>query len=378
MVALSVVRLGPSDDNISAKLLRTALVSYFQQSSTSNSTSMSETVDEKSGSTMTISNKYFSANVILEDISSTSSSSSSTATLPQSKEDGIILVFDALHSNPDRPITSNNNTSNSNITTFDSLSMAHTQAETDHSAGDLLRLCVGVSMMPLTPEEIRGKHADKEYSRRILWCLDRGYEYVEADISQDGQAKGHDERDKEGFARIVEAIQGTVWSSAVMSKPKVKELEESYQAETKALQEPENPYIPPDPSNFKGFTTTTKEVNNNSLPSSLAEPTSSSKDVDISGLVLDPSTMGPEETAEVRKDLETEKLFEKMEGVIREATQIREASKNGTLSDEQRREKASEAAMALVNLMSQFGLEDDEEDGDELDSSDDDSGVVEN
>ena len=63
-----------------------------------------------------------------------------------------------------------------------------------------MRLCVGVNFEGIGPTA-----QDNEYSRRILWCLDREFEYVEADCSEQGQQQGHDERDKEGFARIIEA-----------------------------------------------------------------------------------------------------------------------------------------------------------------------------
>jgi hypothetical protein len=96
-------------------------------------------------------------------------------------------------------------------------------------------------------------------------------------------------------------------------------------------------------------------------------------------MLLNPEIVGPQEMAELRKDLETDQIFEKMEGLLREASRIREASKNGEMTDEERRDRASEAAMALVNIMNHFGLDDDddEEDGSQMDSSEDgDSGVV--
>eukprot|EP00934_Nitzschia_sp_Nitz4_P000103 Nitzschia sp. Nitz4//scaffold102_size76354//54677//55708//NITZ4_005638-RA/size76354-processed-gene-0.25-mRNA-1//1//CDS//3329532267//103//frame0 len=339
MATVSIVRVGPSEDNVCAKLLRTALVDYFEESAKTDSSYSGDS------SRLTIANKYFRAKVALEDIQSPVPPSE------PSKEDGIILVFDSLHSNPDRTV------SESAAVHFDALDGAHEQA----GDGELLRLCVGVSLTPLSSQEIRGANADQEYSRRILWCLDRGYEYVEADLSKEGLAKGHEERDKEGFARIVEAIQGTVWSSAIMAKAKTKELQTSYEEANAQLntefedKEEENPYIPPNPSLLASY-----------VPS---EPPK-----DLQDVILSPDDVGPEEMAALRKDMETENLFDRMEGVIRQASQIREASKAGTMTDDERRDKASEAAMALVNLMSQFGMDDDDEDC--LDSSDDDSGIV--
>ena len=353
----SIVRVGPSADNVSAKLLRTSLVSYFEKLSTPNDES--EEIDSKSGSTIQISNKYFTANILLEEIGGSA--------VESSKEDGVILVFDALQSNPDRSSSASGGAS------FDALSLAHETAEEQNSCGDLLRLCVGVSMGSLSPEELRGKDHEKEYSRRILWCLDRGYEYVEADLSPEGQSKGHEDRDKEGYARIIEAIQGTVWSSAVMSKSKTKTLKESYKEESSALEskekkqeeKEENPYQPPDPSLFVPKPTTDDDA----LKDKILSDESNAE----SGLLMD--KVAPEDMAQLQKDLDSENLFEQMEGALKEAKRIREAAKSGMMSDEERRERAGEAALALVNLMGQFGMEDESEGED---SSDDDSGVVAN
>ena len=351
----SVLRMGPSDDNVSAKLLRNALVAYFEKLSTE--TRGKGAIHNKSDSTIEVSNKYFTANIAVEDIGG--------PVLPKSKEDSVILVFDALQSNPDRPSVGGG-------ASFESLSAAHDTAEEKETCGDLLRLCVGVSLTSLSPEELRGKDHEKEYSRRILWCLDRGYEYVEADLSQEGQKKGHEDRDKEGFARIIEAIQGTVWSSAVMSKSKTRELKQSYEEETSVLgkqaeeKEGENAYEPPDPSKFGPLST-----KDDSLEEKILNYDSNAE----TGLLPNPDKVGPEAMAQLRKDLETEQVFDQMESVLKEASRIREASKSGTLTDEERRERAGDAALALVNLMSQFGIE--EDDDSELEESDD-SGVLDN
>lgn len=351
MILTSVVRVGPSDDNLSAKLLRNGLVSYFEKLSTSTTTTLSE-----SSHMLTISNKYFTANVLLEEMGATPQSE-------QTKEDGVILVFDALRSNPDL--------SAGDGASFDSLSYAHQQAEEKETCGDLLRLCVGVSLSSLSPDELRGKDHEAEYSRRIMWCLDRGYEYVEADLSQEGQAKGHEDRDKDGFARIVEAVQGTVWSSAVMSKAKTQHLKETYQEDTAAIQdkeeEEENPYEPPDPSKFQS------QVNKEETKSNEILNEESNAEI---GMLLEPEKVGPEEMKQLRKDMETEQVFDKMEGLLKEANRVREASKNGELNDDERRQRAGDAATTLFGLMEAFGLEEGEDS--EADSSDNDSGVADN
>ena len=388
MVCTSVVRLGPSSDNVSAKVLRNALVSYFEQLSTdtdggdkssSSTTTNNPDDDNSSAATITISNKYFTADIKLNEIEVTTNASSTT--LANSKEDGVILVFDALRSNPDLPPLSSDG---SNFASFDSLSFAHGQAEKNDQCGDLLRLCVGVSLSELSPTELRGKDHEAEYSRRILWCLDNGYEYIEADLSQEGQSKGHSDRDKDGFARIVEAIQGTVWSSAVMSKNKKQELKQTYQqdaAEIKGAtktsneeenqpdEETENPYEPPDPSKL-GFPKV-KATQNVDCQTDDKIANHYSNDADVAGMLLERNKVGPEEIQELRKQAETEHLFDQMEGVLREATRVREAAKAGALSDEDRRQRAGDAAMALMNLMNKFGLDDEDEKLQDDSSSDD-------
>ena len=71
--------------------------------------------------------------------------------------------------------------------------------------------------------------SEEEYSKRVLWCSDNGYEYIEADISSNGILVGHEEREKENFARAIEAIEGTIWSSAVKNPiPSVNSMSRQY------------------------------------------------------------------------------------------------------------------------------------------------------
>ena len=50
--------------------------------------------------------------------------------------------------------------------------------------------------------------------------LDRWYEYVEVDLRKEVLRGGFDVHEKDGFARVVEAIGVTVWSSAGMTDAK--------------------------------------------------------------------------------------------------------------------------------------------------------------
>ena len=348
MAPSSIVRIGPNDSNLSAQLLRNAITSFFNKNATDSTTDKD--------SSFVIRNKYFNANVALKNLEGEQDETAS-----DSKEDGIILVFDAVRSNPDF------GDSEGSGATFDSLESSHKEALSKNDCGDLLRLCVGVSLSEVSPSEIRGKDHEKEFSRRILWCLDNGYEYVEADLSEEGRQKGHDDRDKDGFARIIEAIEGTVWSSAEMSASKSNQLKDSI-ADSKAKIEElktndssavdedaaENKYVPPDPSLLELNAKEAPKSQSDEMPESAAA---------LFGLKEGMQAMDPD-------DMDTEKLFSQMESVLKEAAHIRKEGKN--LSDEERRERAGNAALALVNLMGQFGLDD--EDSDEYGS--DDSGVV--
>mmetsp|Transcript_3350 Transcript_3350/g.7452 ORF Transcript_3350/g.7452 Transcript_3350/m.7452 type:complete len:149 (-) Transcript_3350:2060-2506(-) len=71
-----------------------------------------------------------------------------------------------------------------------------------------------------------------------------------------------------------------------------------------------------------------------------------------------------DEEAQARlRNREEEKIFDEMEGLMREASRIREISRSGTLTDDERRERAGEAATLMMDLMTklEFGEEDSDE-----------------
>ena len=309
-------------------------------------------------------NKYFSASILLSELlhdlsANVDNPSQQYYSHYAYKEDGIVLVFDALKCNPDLD----------NQISFDSLDYLHnhqhhhqhnphssssssssSSSATDTCFGDLLRLCVGVSLGQHTPQELRGKDHEKEYTKRVLWCLDRGYEYVEVDLSQAGQGTGHDDRDKEGFARVIEAIQGTVWSSAVMKARKervqVSEAAEETKESADAVHEKEENtrYEPPDPETIGRFL-------------QVPEPTDDYLD--------EPKT---QEESVVRAAHEQDaKAFQELEALMKEATRIRDMSRNGDISDDDvRRTRAAEAATLMMGLMERMGIDDtDDEDSDD-------------
>ncbi|KAG7344742.1 alpha and gamma adaptin binding protein p34 [Nitzschia inconspicua] len=391
----SVLRIGPSscDEGSAAHRLKEALVRYFQSSSNNNNNNADDGNDDDGeasatatatetnttrteSSTLALENKYFSAQVELMDIimdgtSDNSSSRNNNKNTPSFlKEDGIVLVFDGHTDN-----------SNSN-TIFDSLAAIHTHAEQNDKCGELLRLCVCVMDPTILQQQQSNSINEKEYSRRILWCLDRGYEYVPADLSIEAQQKGHDQRDKDGFARIVEAVQGTVWSSAVMKKKKNNNNNNENSIQQKRLEQAKRELIQETKQNKDNENDTVNENKNVYEPPSDPSILSSAKPISVPNDNRNENNDNKHNhatsttiTADNFNDDDddddphaAEHVFDKMEALLRQANEIRAASQNGTLTDQERRERAGEAALALVNLMGAF----DDDDNDNDNQSDDD------
>jgi len=344
-----MLRIGPSTDNAGASsFLRTALLSHFE---TMSSSSISP---EEASKMLTVTNRYFSAQLLLEDLGSVPNCNDGGGEV-MAKEDGIILVFDALHSNPDR-VVDGSAAAASGVSTFDGLTAVHEKATSLDQCGELLRLCVGISMGEMTPSELRGTKHEEEYSRRVLWCLDRGYEYLEADLSEEGRQKGHDDRDKDGFARVVEAIATTVWSSANMGNGN-------------------------STTRGGGATTSTTRTAKEALLSNMEEkgesspPAPSSTDDSPSfDQTNDDKRMSSKKLeTDTDKEAEQEKVFEDMEKLLVDVSKIREASKAGGFTDEERRKRAGDAAMLMMGLMEKFECDDDSQEDDYGASSDDNS-----
>ena len=339
MSCISVVRLGPTDDNVSAGMLRNAVLDFFAKKQGP------EAVVPFSNDTFCVTNKYFDAQILLKAISS--SNEAKDADLPL-KEDGIILVFDAAKSNPDLPMDA--------AASFGSLGMAHDKA-VQVGGGDLLRLCVGVTIGSMAASELRGQWYEKEFARRVNWCLDRGYEYVECDLSPEAIGLGHDQRDKEGFARVVEAIGGTMWSSAIMSKAKKTVLKKSYEEETAQI-ERENEYVPPDPSMLLG----NEETREEQARQAILEQSGITHEEQV---LLDGGENVNPDQSQQQREREQERMFDNLESALRQASSIREMSRAEDLSDDHRRARAGDAANLLMTLMQQVGMDDETDEEEE-------------
>lgn len=328
----STVRI--AGDEKQCMFLREALSSYFSlsQDDQKNVTSAdfptqtfldklaSESGEEPSipaKTELSIVNKYFSAKVDLEPLSATG----------DKKEDGIILCYP------------------SEMKDLDSfLSSIHHRA-IGLGAGDLLCLCISI---------VSGETSEEEYSKRVLWCLDHGYEYIEVNFSKDGLTKGFDLREKDGFPRAIEAIMSTMWSSAVMHSKKKKNISAISETETINKQST----IPISSPSEIPVSDSTNTIKTNTNEPVAKEEKSKSSDEIIEEI------MEKEEKETNQEKEKEEQIMDDIERVMHNASRMRELSKSGMISDEKRREQAGDIAMKLMELFDSAFDDDGEDDSD--------------
>ncbi|KAL7527174.1 hypothetical protein ACHAXR_001835 [Thalassiosira sp. AJA248-18] len=386
----SILRIGPIDsENGNAAKLRSAIASHFHQdtSSWSPSSDSNNSNNNTNNNLLTISNRYFDANVLLVGLDDSINNEETTAAaISHHQEDGIVLIFDS--SPPLQQLLSTTTT----ITTFDSLDQHHTTATTtitnnnnQECSGELLRLCIGTTHGP-SPLSDGSKKSEEEYSRRVLWCLDRGYEYIEVDLTSEGLQRGFDERDKDGFARVIEAVETCMWSSHVMKTKRnvvgggggiagllglkkdgdlpTKNLEGSQQSNNgKGEPQTEGTTIPSSPTTIKNndaerekaaMASLLEGVTNNeqSLPSTTAEVNTDNNNNNTPAKEEETKQQPPQPPQQ-----EEMIAFHQLDSVLTEAKRIRESSKNNSMSDEERRERAGDTAMKLMGLLDSLGFD---------------------
>jgi hypothetical protein len=381
MSCLSVVRIGPTSDNVSAGQLQRAILDFFTKQQPPPPQSPSDdTNDPAAQDCLRVSNRYFDAEILLrrvEDLvvsqDDDDEQTKDSEGLPPWKEDGMILVLeDGEAPSPfDGPSPSS----------LGALAGVHDRAVAA-GGGDLLRLCVAIRVGGQPPED-----DPKEYARRIHWCLDRGYEYLPVDLAPEALAQGHDERDKEGFARLVEAVGGTMWSSAVLKKAQAKRLVQSYAQEKQAVTAPVetgvslvegNAYVPPDPSMLLALPDTSEEdLDREEKAREALLAQSGMVATPTEEIYLPPSSddatkptgshqenLNPEPT-EQQQQREQERIFDNLDAALRQASSIRDMSRTADLSDDDRRQRAGDAAALLMSLMQNSGLDDSEDEDEE-------------
>jgi hypothetical protein len=353
--------IGP--DLVVLDLLRASLSCHFEATSDNATRNDDEDGDRRRSdavfSRLRVSNRYFVASVGLYGLHDPLQDANTH------REDGVLLVL---------PHPQSGDISTSSSSALDTLAALHGDAEAQGKAGDLLRLCVVVVRTIPAQVQERKEAADRiddskaneedEYSRRILWCLDRGYEYVEVDLSEDGVLRGHDDRDKEGFARVVEAIQTTVWSSAVMRLKQRQELSANYeQVKQKVipaehpppLREPE-PATATTPDPVATPPESDSEQEERARQALLLQAIEEREGLEGGGGEPANGNHPDNEATLVHSEMrQQEQYYEQFEGALQEAARIREMSRSGALSDEDRKRRAGDAALLLMDLMGKLG-----------------------
>uniref|UniRef100_A0A7S1B3Y7 Uncharacterized protein n=1 Tax=Corethron hystrix TaxID=216773 RepID=A0A7S1B3Y7_9STRA len=293
--------------------LRDALIRHFIPSQSA--TTAISTTDEGERTypqipTLSISNRYFSAHVRV--IAAALRKDGTAANPPPLDAEAIILAFYDDAESGLSPLLLSELT----------------------GADDGLRLAA--ALVPEGPS--------KSYTERVLTCLDAGVEYVDAvGVGlEKGEKEGHNEREKEGFARICEAVECQVWRSAVMvcrqkfvgggggkASALATEAGEGGHAKQKNMEV--TAAVPEDDPEQIGTNILTEgqKKHEENLEELLAP--------------LSPDNNGDNE--------DEEQHFQKMDQLLAEARSVREMSIQGDVDDGERRRRAADTAMRMWNIL---------------------------
>lgn len=288
---------------------RNAIIRHFTEygSSSNHSDDNDNSTKEKK---LNLKNKYFDANVALLDVGD--------SILNDGVEDGVVLVV-----------------LNGSSLAFDAITSVMAKHEKDGVIfGDTLRLCISVASGSTETDIVNDKDYENEYSRRVLWCLDNGFEYVEkCDLSASAVTLGHDEREKEKFARIIEAFSSTVWSTAQMhTNGSARSSSHTKIHEASSL--------PP-----------------NNVPDYHKEQTTN-----------EAISQKQEHTNEGNQD----EAMDNLENLMSEARAIREEATSGRVPDGIRRQRAEDTALKMIELLDSLDFETDEGNESSVELSDND------
>eukprot|EP00978_Attheya_sp_CCMP212_P001001 scaffold2065_cov39-Attheya_sp.AAC.2 len=199
-----------------------------------------------------------------------------------------------------------------------------------------------------------------------------------------GIQQGHEAREKDGFARVVEAVQGTVWSSAIMHAQQKQETrpqqQQQQQHEGDVIATGSNNEYEPPPTSLPVISDEESKAREAKARTTLLQEGGIIKGENgNNGLATDYIDDGTAAATKdndllLKNDKQAEKIMSDMESALSEANRIRDMSKAGELSNGDRRQRAADAAMLLMNLMTQMGDDDDEENDNSDDDDNDDSG----
>jgi hypothetical protein len=173
-------------------------------------------------------------------------------------------------------------------------------------------------------------------------------------------AAGHEERDKEGFARVVEAISSCMWSSHVMKSRVVAAAAPKDRTNVEDADVKEDKKIEHDVD--MGSATNNSDVEREAA--AMASLMQGMKEIQ------QPNKSSEEATTQNRQQ---EIAFHELEQVMTEAKRIREASQSNSISDEERRQRAGDTAVRLMGLLDKLGFDDEDDEassGEDVDADD--------
>jgi len=201
------------------------------------------------------------------------------------------------------------------------------------------------------------------------------------DVSEEGLARGFEERDKDGFARVVEAIGSCMWSSHVMKRRVVAAVAVGggsggvsggiVAAPTVAITKTDSESVEPSAKSQSNASDT--ESITASSSSSINDPAREKAAMasllqginDDNNPLISKEEKSEENATNPQQHQKDEMAFHQLEHVLSEAKMIRDASQDNSISDEERRERAGDTAMKLMGLLDGMGFGDDDDSEDD-------------
>jgi len=185
-----------------------------------------------------------------------------------------------------------------------------------------------------------------DVSSLILWSIDNNYEYIDIDCNDiNNIIITNDSREKEGFPRLIEALESTMWSS--MQRKDRSSLSISSSSIT---------------------TTTTATTDNLIIEETFTNETeqNTKKEYKIHMDSNDKFVLEVDNTNDVDDDDNDEDVFYKnFSEVIEKAKDVRAQVLAGNISDQERRENAAKIALQLAKMIELDGDDDDDYDNDD-------------
>lgn len=183
----------------------------------------------------------------------------------------------------------------------------------------------GVYLCIVLKDDSNAAGVDSFRPARVDWCIDSGFEYIEIDTAL--PMESHQDRDKFGVPRVMEALQSNRWRHMVMKTQ----------------------HTPTQPAEQVATRDNTSKAPDDAMTSVFrVEPVSASEESEVQSPLAD----------------EEEEKEEQIQQVLQLAQKTREEVMAGSLSDDQRRERAARIALQMCSLMNLDDDSDEEEEDD--------------